>query len=69
VPKNTIVTPRGVSLSELEGGGRPPGFDNSKEFSKKRTRAGSYFWVAAGVVVVVIVVLLLVALKQINPGK
>jgi pSer/pThr/pTyr-binding forkhead associated (FHA) protein len=68
-PKNTIVTPRGVSLSELEGGGRPPGFDNSKEFSKKRNRAGIYFWVAAGVVVVVIVVLLLVALKQINPGK
>jgi pSer/pThr/pTyr-binding forkhead associated (FHA) protein len=68
-PKNTIVTPRGVSLSELEGGGRPPGFDTSKEFSKKRNRAGIYFWVAAGVVVVVIVILLYVALKQINPGK
>jgi len=53
----------------LEGGGRPPGFDTSKEFSKKRNRAGIYFWVAAGVVVVVIVVLLLVALKQINPAK
>jgi pSer/pThr/pTyr-binding forkhead associated (FHA) protein len=65
----TMVIPRGVSLSELEGGGRPPGFDTSKEFSKKRNRAGVYFWVAAGVVVVVIVVLLLVALKQINPGK
>ena len=68
-PKNTIVTPRGVSLSELECGGRPPGFDTSKEFSKKRNRAGIYFWVAAGVVVVVIVILLYVALKQINPGK
>ena len=68
-PKNTIVTPRGVSLSELEGGGRPPGFDTSKEFSKKRNRAGIYFWIAAGVVVVIIVALLLFALKQINPGK
>ena len=68
-PKSTIATPRGVSLSELEGGGRPPGFDTSKEFSKKRNRAGIYFWIGAGVVVVVIVVLLLIALKQINPGK
>jgi pSer/pThr/pTyr-binding forkhead associated (FHA) protein len=64
----TMVIPRGVSLSELEGGGRPPGFDTSKEFSKKRNRAGIYFWIAAGVVVVVIVVLLLIALRQI-PSK
>ena len=68
-PKSTIAIPRGVSLSELEGGGRPPGFDTSKEFSKKRNRAGIYFWIAAGVVVVVIVVLLLVALNQIPHGK
>ena len=68
-PKNTIITPRGVSLSELEGGGRPPGFDTSKEFSKKRNQAGIYFWIAAGVVVVVIVALLLYALSKINPGK
>ncbi len=65
----TLVIPRGVSLSELEGGGRPPGFDTSKEFSKKRNRVGIYFWIAAGVVVVVIVVLLLIALSQINHGK
>jgi pSer/pThr/pTyr-binding forkhead associated (FHA) protein len=65
----TMVIPRGVSLSELEGGGRPPGFDTSKEFSKKRNRANIYFWVAASVVVVVIVVLLLIALSQINHGK
>jgi len=67
--EGTMVIPRGVSLSELEGGGRPPGFDTSKEFSKKRNRVGIYFWIAAGVVVVVIVALLLLALKQINPGK
>jgi hypothetical protein len=65
----TMVVPRGVSLSELEGGGRPPGFDTSKEFSKKRNRVGIYFWIGAGVVVVVIVVLLLLALSQIPHGK
>ena len=67
--ESTLVIPRGVSLTDLESGGRPPGFDTSKEFSKKRNRAGIYFWVAAGVVVVVIVVLLLVALNQIPHGK
>jgi pSer/pThr/pTyr-binding forkhead associated (FHA) protein len=65
----TMVIPRGVSLSELEGGGRPPGFDTSKEFSKKRNRAGIYFWIGASVVVVVIIVLLLFALSQINHSK
>jgi pSer/pThr/pTyr-binding forkhead associated (FHA) protein len=64
----TMVVPRGVSLTELESGGRPPAFDTTA-FSKKRNRAGIYFWIAAGVVVVVIVVLLLVALSQINHSK
>jgi pSer/pThr/pTyr-binding forkhead associated (FHA) protein len=65
----TLVIPRGVSLSELEGGGRPPGLDTSREFSKKRNRAGIYFWIGAGVVVVVIIVLLLVVFSQVKPGK
>ena len=45
----TMVIPRGVSLSELESGGRPPGFDTSKEFSKKRNKAGIYFWIGASI--------------------
>jgi len=65
----TMVIPRGVSLSELEGGGRPPGFDTSKEFSKKRNRVGIYFWIGVGIVAVIIVILLLMARWQINPGK
>jgi pSer/pThr/pTyr-binding forkhead associated (FHA) protein len=65
----TIVIPRGVSLSELEGGGRPPGFDTSKEFSKKRNRGGIYFWIGVGILGIVIVVLLLWARSQIPPGK
>jgi hypothetical protein len=65
----TMVIPRGVSLSELEGGGRPPGFDTSKEFSKKRNRSGIYFWIGVGIVGVVIVVLLLWLLSLVNHGK
>jgi len=65
----TMVIPRGVSLSELEGGGRPPGFDTSKDFSKKRNRGGIYFWIGVAIVGVVIVVLLLMALVTVNHGK
>ena len=65
----TMVIPRGVSLSELEGGGRPPGFDTSKEFSKKRNRSGIYFWIGVGIVGVIIVVLLLMALSLVKTGK
>ncbi len=65
----TMVIPRGVSLSELEGGGRPPGFDTSKDFSKKRNRSGIYFWIGVGIVVVIILVLLYTALRLVNPSK
>ncbi len=65
----TMVIPRGVSLSELEGGGRPSGFDTSKEFSKKRNRSGIYFWIGVGIVVVIILVLLYTALRLVNPSK
>jgi pSer/pThr/pTyr-binding forkhead associated (FHA) protein len=65
----TMVIPRGVSLSELEGGGRPPGFDTSKEFSKKRNRGGIYFWIGVSIVGIIIVVLLLTALWLVNHGK
>ena len=57
----TMVIPRGVSLSDLESGGRPPGFDTSKEFSKKRNKAGFVFWIAAGVGILLIVGLLIYA--------
>jgi pSer/pThr/pTyr-binding forkhead associated (FHA) protein len=62
----TMVIPRGVSLSELESGGRPPGFDTSKEFSKKRNKAGIYFWVGAGIVILLIGILLIIAYQAIN---
>jgi pSer/pThr/pTyr-binding forkhead associated (FHA) protein len=62
----TMVIPRGVSLSDLESGGRPLGFDSSKEFSKKRNKAGIYFWIGAGIVILLIVGLLLYALTIVN---
>src|ERR1700733_4318538 len=61
---STLVVPRGVSLSELESGGRV-GFDmQNKEFTKKRNKTGIYYWIGAAIVGVVIVVLLLMALSQ-----
>jgi predicted component of type VI protein secretion system len=48
--ESTMVMARGVSLSELESGGRPPGFDTSKQFSKKTDRGSKLFWLAAIVI-------------------
>jgi pSer/pThr/pTyr-binding forkhead associated (FHA) protein len=62
----TMVIPRGVSLSELESGGRSPGFDTSKEFSKKRNKAGIYFWLGFGIVILLIAGLLYIAYQAIN---
>jgi pSer/pThr/pTyr-binding forkhead associated (FHA) protein len=62
----TMVIPRGVSMSELESGGRPPGFDTSKEFSKKRNKAGIYFWVGFVIVILLIVALLIYVFSLVN---
>jgi pSer/pThr/pTyr-binding forkhead associated (FHA) protein len=62
----TMVIPRGVSLSELESGGRPTGFDSSTIFSKKKKKIGKYFWIGAGVVTVVILGLLIYLFSLVN---
>jgi pSer/pThr/pTyr-binding forkhead associated (FHA) protein len=59
-------TARGVSLSELESGSRPPGFDTASTFTKKRNQVGTYFWIGAVVVGVVIIILLMYALSLAN---
>jgi predicted component of type VI protein secretion system len=65
----TMVMPRGVSLSELEGGGHKPGLDTtSKAFSKKRNTSGLYFWIFAGIGILVIIGLIIFALKQATSG-
>jgi pSer/pThr/pTyr-binding forkhead associated (FHA) protein len=66
----TMVIPRGVSLSELEGGGRAGGFDStSTAFSKKRKGSGKFFWIFAIVVGVIILILILLALSQAKSGS
>ncbi|MFZ0826218.1 MAG: FHA domain-containing protein [Verrucomicrobiia bacterium] len=65
----TLVIPRGVSLSELESGGRPPGLGANKEFSKKRNKAGLYFWLSVAIMGIVIVVLLFMVYSQLPTHK
>jgi hypothetical protein len=64
-----MVMPRGVSLGELEKGGRPAGFDSSTVFSKKKNRANTYFFIGVILIGIVIVVLLFFVFKQATPGK
>ena len=69
VAEATMVMPRGVSLSELESGGRKPGLDTtSSMFSKKRNKTGLYFWIGAGIGIVIIIGLILFALSQVKNG-
>jgi len=59
----TMVMSRGVSLGELEKGGRPPGFDSTtKAFSKKKNKVNTYFLIGGIVVGLLIVGLILYAL-------
>ncbi|MGH7975680.1 MAG: FHA domain-containing protein [Limisphaerales bacterium] len=61
--KKAAAMPRGVSLSDLESGGRQSGFDTNTAFSKKRNKVGVYFWVGFGIAILVIIFLLLYALS------
>jgi pSer/pThr/pTyr-binding forkhead associated (FHA) protein len=65
----TMVMPRGVSLTDLETGGRRTGLDTtSNAFSKKRNKSAMYFWIFAGIGIVVIIGLILFALSQVKNG-
>lgn len=65
----TMVMSRGVSLSELESGGRKTGLDtSSRVFSKKKNRSGFYFWIGAGIGIFIIIALILFALNQVKNG-
>jgi pSer/pThr/pTyr-binding forkhead associated (FHA) protein len=67
--ESTMVMPRGVSLSDLESGGRPTGFDTNTAFSKKKNKFGIYFWIGFGIVILLIIVLLLYALWLTNQHR
>ncbi len=63
----TVVMTRGVSLNELEQGGRGAGFDTtSRGFSKKENKGNKFFWIAVVAFGVIIVVLLAIALWSAN---
>jgi len=65
----TMVVPRGVSLGELEtGGGRPSGFDTSKEFSKKTNKVNTVFLIIGIIAGVLIIGLILYALTLAGNG-
>ena len=66
VAEATMVMPRGVSLSDLEGDRRPGLDTTSKAFTKKRNKTSLYFWIGAGIGVLVIIVLIIFALSQIK---
>jgi hypothetical protein len=68
-PDSVPRAPRGVSLSDLESGGRPLGFDTAAAFTKKRNRVGTYFWIGAIVIALIIIILLIYALSLANPHK
>jgi pSer/pThr/pTyr-binding forkhead associated (FHA) protein len=65
----TMVMPRGVSLGDLEKGGRPPGFDSTTVFTKKSNKVNKFFLIGGIVVFILIVVLLIYALQQVAPAK
>jgi pSer/pThr/pTyr-binding forkhead associated (FHA) protein len=66
----TMVMPRGVSLSELEGGGRKPGLDTtSSVFSKKRNKTGLYFWIGTSIAILIIIALIIFAVQMIKSGS
>jgi pSer/pThr/pTyr-binding forkhead associated (FHA) protein len=53
----------GVSLSQLEGVGRPAGFDTGV-FTKKKKGKAMYFWIGVSVVLVIIVVIIIVLVAK-----
>jgi len=63
--ESTMVMPRGVSLDQLEQGGRKTGFDTTSNiFKKKRNKSGQYFWIFVGIVIVIILVFILFLSSQ-----
>jgi pSer/pThr/pTyr-binding forkhead associated (FHA) protein len=62
----TMIMPRGISLDQLEKGGRPPGFDTNTAFTKKSNKTNKIFIIGGIVVAVIIGGLLYYALTKVN---
>ncbi len=66
---STMVIPRGVSLTDLEHGGKPQGFDTNTAFSKKKNKVNLYFLIGGIVVGIIIIGLILYAFSQTQGGS
>jgi len=63
--EQTMVMPRGVSLDQLEQGGKKAGFDTSSTvFKKKKNNSGKLFWIIAGAGMLVILILIIVVVAS-----
>jgi hypothetical protein len=60
------ATAGGVSMSDLESGGRAGGFDTKNVFTKKKKGNAMYFWIGAGVVMLVIIILIIVLITKVS---
>jgi pSer/pThr/pTyr-binding forkhead associated (FHA) protein len=56
----------GVSLTDLESGGRNPGFDTKSVFTKKKKSKNMVFWIVVGVAIVIIAGLILYAVHLLH---
>ncbi|HUE37441.1 MAG TPA: FHA domain-containing protein [Candidatus Acidoferrum sp.] len=59
----------GVSISDLEGGGRTVTSFDTKTFTPKKKGKNMWFWIAAGVAILIIVILIIVLLSQVHPSN
>ena len=59
---STLMIPRGVSLNDLEQGGRQPGFGTSSKGFSKKTNKTNIVWILISIVAALVIgVLLLIA--------
>jgi pSer/pThr/pTyr-binding forkhead associated (FHA) protein len=64
----TMIIPRGVSLDQLEQGGRKPFDTTSTVFSKKKNKVNFYFLIGGILVGGLIIGLIIYSLMQVNSG-
>ena len=65
----TLAVPRGVSMSDLEQGARPAGFDTDTAFAKKTNKVNLYFIIIGIVAGVLIIGLIIYALSLAKNGS
>ena len=59
----------GVSMSDLESGGRVTGFDTNTVFTPKKKNKAMIFWIVMGSALLLILILIIYAIIKINSPK